>query len=253
MSYDLAAGSRNCDHLCILERYQIDAFDFRTLHYAANPSINMRAPINGAAMLRLYFKGTLVKPTDPNFGYSLMPDPARVQEEGVPFQKILFNNPVRMLTPLIEVTYFTRQPQCLKCGGTGKVVDWAVSQSGGLMKVTQQRKLAQQAIKFLTATKNPFNPNLVCPIRSYVGRKFGLNVTDQDIATAVTQAMVTYQGIQRAQKTVQTMDPTEMIQSVDSVTAKQDPSDPTKVYVSIVLSCYGSTQAIPLNISLQAS
>lgn len=252
MSFDLSSGAKHCDHLQILERYQLNFLDFRTIQYKANTQFNMRAPINGASMVRLYFKGVLVKPTDPNYGYSIVPDPLRVQT-GYTFSKIVFNQPIREVGSLIEVTYLTLQGLCLKCGGTGQVVDWTVSPNGSPNHVTGVKKLGQQALKYVTTSNNPFNQNLTCPIRKYIGKKFGLNVTDQDIATAVQKVLSTYQSIQKAQSTVQVMDPTEMIQDVQSVNATQDPNDPTVIFLSLVLLAYGSTEAIPLNLALQTT
>lgn len=253
MSFDISASVGGaCDHLQILERYVVDFRDFRTLHYKTNDAFNMRAPINGVSMVRLYIKGSLVKPSDPVFGYTIVPDPLRV-ESSYPFQKIVFNQPVRELGSLIEVTYLTHQGFCLKCGGSGKVVDWTVSPAGSLNRVTGAKKLAQQALKYILTSRNPFNPNLTSPIRGYLFHKFGVTMTDHDIATAVTNAMSTYQSIQKAQGTVQQMDPAEMIRDVQSVSATQDPNDPTVVNLSLELLAYGSTEAIPLNLALQTT
>lgn len=259
MSFDISlgpTGSRPCDHLQVLERYQLNFLDFRTLQYKPNPSFttefNMRAPINGAAMVRLYFKSVLVKPTDPQFGYSIVTDPQRVEAD-YPFQKIVFNRPIREVNPLIEVSYITLQPFCLKCGGTGRAVDWGISPAGNLIRVMKAHKLAQQSLKYVLTSRNPFNPNLTTPIRSLLGKKFGLTVTDQDIAAAVTKALSTYQSIQKAQSTVQQMDPNEMIQDIQAISAVQNPTDPTVVNVSISLLAYGSTEAIPLNLALQTN
>lgn len=264
MSYDISLGgvqgepgAHACDHLQLLERYQVNFLDFRTLQYKPNtafqPIFNMRAPINGVSMVRLWLKGQIVKPTDPNYGYSIVTDLNRVQELGLPFQKIVFNNPVREVGDLVEVTYITHQPFCLKCGGSGLAVDWTIAPSGSLNKVRGRRKLAQQAIKYSTTSVNPFNPNLTTPVRQLVGKKFGVVVTDQDVATAITKALTTYQSIQKAQSTVQTLDPHEMLADIESVTAVQDSQDPTTVNISISIVAYGSTEAIPLNIALQTN
>lgn len=253
MSFDLSGANSGCDHLQILERYVVDVQDFRTLNYYPNQTLNMRAPINAPSMMRLYFNGTLVNPNDPNYGYSVVPDPTRTQLQSYPFSKVMFKNPIRQTTPLVEVSYFTRPGFCLKCGGTGKTPDWIVSPSGSLSEVTGVKKLAQQALKYVLTSQNPFNRNLVCPVRSYVGQKFGFTVTDQDISSATIAALATYQSIQKAQSTVQTMSPLEMLQDVVSVDAVQDTTDPTKVSLSIVISPYGTNQTIPLNVALQTT
>ena len=264
MSYDISLGgiqgqpgAHVCDDMQLLERYTINFQDFVTLQYKPStnftPTINMRAPINGASFVRLYLKGQLVNPNDPNFGYSIVPDPTRIQEQGLPFQKIVFNNQVRTIGDLVEVTYITPTPFCLKCGGTGLLVDWTIAPSGELNKVHRRAKLGQQCVKYVLTSRNPFNSNLTTQIRALIGQKFGVVVTSQDIATEVTKALNAYQSIQAAQSTVQQMDPQELIQSLQSVTATQSATDPTMINVSISVFAYGSTEAIPLNIALQTS
>jgi hypothetical protein len=264
VSFDISLGGINgqpgahvCDDLSLLERYAINPLDFRTLQYKPNvqtvPSINMRAPINGKAFVRLYIRGVLVSPTDPNFGYSIVPDPTRIQEQGLPFQKIVFNNQVRTVNDLIEVTYVTPTPFCLKCNGTGLVVDWTIAPDGSLNKVRKRAKLGQQVLKYSLTSRNPFTPTLVTPIRSLVGKKFGLSVTDQDISTAITNVLNTYQSIQASQATVQQMDPQEILQSIQQITAVQSADDPTTINVTISVQAFGATEAIPLNIALKTS
>jgi hypothetical protein len=264
MSFDISLGgiggqpgAHRCDDLQLMEKYTINFQDFVTLQYKPTPnftpSINMRAPINGAAFVRLFIKGVLVSPTDTNFGYSIVPDPNRIQEAGLPFQKIVFNNQVRTINDLIEVTYITPTPFCLKCGGTGMVVDWTVSSSGALNKVHRRAKLGQQVLKYALTSVNPFNSNLTTQIRELIGRKFGVSVTSQDIATQVSTVLNAYQSIQAAQVTVQQMDPQEMIQSIQSVTATQSQTDPTTINVNISVVAFGATEAIPLNIALQTT
>lgn len=262
MSYDISLGgvngqpgAHNCDHLQILERYAVNFQDFRTLQYkptpAYNPIFNMRAPISGASAVRLWLKGVLVHPEDLNYGYSIIPDPDRIQEANLPFQKIVFNQPMRELNSLIEVTYFTQKPFCLKCSGTGLVVDWTVSPSGHLNQVHGKYKLAQQVLKYSLTSTNPFNPKLTTPIRKMMGKKFGITVTDQDIATSISQALIAYQSIQQVQSRVQTLVPNEILKDLQSVSAVQDADDPTIINISISVTCYGSTDAIPLNLALQ--
>jgi hypothetical protein len=253
MSWDIYATTSQCDHLQVLEKYTVSPLDFRTLTLTSNTSMNMRAPINAASMLRLYNNRALIAPDHPVYGYSVVPDPTRTQLEGYPFQKIMFNQGVRIMTPLFQASYYTRQGFCLKCNGTGSVPDWVVGPSGSLRHITGEKKLAQQIVKYVMTSVNPFNPTLVCAIRSYLYKKLGVNVNDQDISTAVSKALSAYQSIQQAQKTVQYMDPMEMIQDVVSINVTQDPTNPTAVYLSLVVLAYGSNDAIPLSMAIQTS
>jgi hypothetical protein len=236
-----------------MERYVIDTFDFRTIHYAGDPTRNMRAPINGASLVRVYLKGVLLTPDDPRVGYDLVTDSTMIQSTGVPFLKVVFKQPLRMVRPLIEVCYVTHQEYCIKCGGRGAVNDWQVSGSGQVVEVNQVEKLAQQALKYILTSRNPFNPTLTCKVRSYVGKKFGLSVTDSDIAAEVTRALSALKTIQAAQKTVQALDPQETLKDVTGVQARQDPADPLTIYISATITGYGATGNIALNTALQGN
>lgn len=250
MSWDYASASHACSHNQVLERYVLDAFDFRTLHYSKDPSLNMRAPINGAAAIQVYLRGVLCLPSDPRYGYSVVPDPIRIQQ-GYTFSKIQFNKPVRITQPLIEVSYITRQGFCLQCAGTGIVNDWEISTSGGLVHTHGVRKLAQQSLKYVLTSKNPFSPNLVCNLKSYLYHKLSSGST-QDIAASITNALQNYQSIQTAQKSVQTLSPSEVLRDIQNVSVQQDPNNPLLIYVSILVTAYGVKEPIPLNVALQA-
>jgi hypothetical protein len=198
--------------------------------------------------VQVYFKGVLVPPSE----YSIVADPAFSFPGQPQFKKIVFNEPQRMTLPLIEVSYVTLQNYCMKCGGTGTLNDWQLNGSGTLEKIYGRYKLAQQALKYVLTSRNPFNPSLTCPIRNYVGKKFGLTVTDQDIAAAITTALSTYQQIQASQKTVQTVTPEETLKEITAVSAYQDPTNPLQIYVTLSITGYASTNPMALNISLQA-
>jgi len=254
MSYDFYAPNAACDHLILLERYTVSLTDHRTLKYVHNTgsNFNMRAPINGASMMRMYIKGVLVNPDDPVYGYQVVPDPDRVQTNYV-FAKVVFNQPLRNVNSLIEITYITRQGFCTKCNGAGSMVDWLVGQNGSILHVNRTRKLAQQTIKYILTSVNPFTPSLTCPVRTYVGRKLDNSVTTQDISAAVTQILSSYQSIQAAQKTVQTLEPAEILQDVESVDTTEDPTDPTLIYLAVEILAFGSSDPIPLSVTLQQS
>ena len=250
MSWDYLS-TVSCSHVQIKERYTLDVFDFKTLHYAANPVYNMRAPINGTDQVKVFLRGVLISPTDPILGYSVVPDPDRI-ETNYTFSKIIFNKPVRMVQPLIEVTYPTRPVFCMKCAGVNTVNDWSNTPAGQLARVTQTNKLVQQCLKYLLTSVNPFNPNLSCRIKSYIAAKMGSNITD-DINNEVVRALGAYQTIQNAQQTVQTLDPEEVLKDITGIAVRQDPTNPMLVYLTTQVAAYGSRQNIPLNVALQAN
>lgn len=241
-----------CDHHQWFERYVVNQNDFRTLNYAGQPSINTRAPINGASAVQMWISDQQVYATDPIYGWQVVLDPDRIDltEENI-FYKIVFNNPVRLVLPLIEVAYISTQDYCLKCSATGFLNDFKLGVgSSPFAEVTQTTKLAQKALKWILTSRCPFYPTFVCAIKSYVGRKLGIQITDTDIQTAVVNALTTMQKVQQAQSTVQNLDPQEILKDVVNVTAAIDQQDPTIVRVSATVSNY-SGQSAPIGFTLR--
>jgi hypothetical protein len=240
-----------CDHHQWFERYVVNQDDFRTLNYAGQPTINMRAPINGASAVQMWINGEQVYSTDPTYGWQVVIDPNRIDitNQNI-FYKIVFNNPVRVIIPLIEVSYISTQDYCLKCSATGYLNDLKLGVGADpFAEVTQTTKLAQKALKWILTSRCPFYPTFTCAIKSYIGRKLGVQITDTDIQTAVINALTTMQKVQQAQSTVQSLDPQEILKDVVSVSAVIDQSDPTIVRVSAVVSNY-SGQSAPLGFTL---
>lgn len=240
-----------CDHEISFERYTIDPDDFRTLHYLGNQGLNMRAPINGANNIRIWIRGESISPNDPIYSWSIIRDTNRVDIPTADvFYKILFDRPIRLVIPLIEVTYLTRQPYCMKCNGIGVLSDFKASSSGDFLHITQTNKLAQKALKWILTSNCPFYPTFVCQLKNYIGRKLGIQITETDIQTQVLNALTQMQQVQRAQSTVQSLDPSEIIKDIINVTAVIDPNDPTLVRVSATVSSFSGTSA-PLGFTLR--
>ena len=240
-----------CDHHQWFERYVVNQTDFRTLNYASMPSINMRAPINGANAVQMWVSGEQVYATDPVYGWQVVLDTDRVNlDTEDTFYKIVFNNPVRLVLPLIEVSYISRQDYCLKCSTTGYLNDFKPGVSGDFSEVTQTTKLAQKALKWILTSRCPFYPTFVCTIKSYIGRKLGIQITDTDLQTSVVNALTNMQQVQQAQSTVQNLDPQEILKDIINVTAITDQNDPTIVRVSATVSNY-SGQSAPLGFTLR--
>lgn len=245
----------SCDHKQSFERYIVNSDDFVTLNYALNPTINQRAPINGANSVQIWIAEEPIRVSDPNYGWQVVLDPNRVEEvngQNVSFYKIVFNKPVRLVLPLIEVSYITQQPYCMKCSGTGVVNDFKTSTSGDPGHVTGVVKLAQKALKWVLTSQDAFYPTFTCAIKSYIGRKLGFAITETDIQTEVINALTRMQQVQQAQGTVQTLDPQEILKDIVSVSAVQDPSDPTTVVVSAVISNF-SGQTAPIGFTLRTN
>ena len=232
-----------CDHAVSFERYIVDTRDFRTLRYVGNPAINVRAPINGADRVQMWVGERQVKSNDPVYGWRVVADPNRVDvATSDAFYKIVFNSPVRVILPLIEVSYITRQPYCLKCSGLGIVNDLKPSQSGEFVTAVQTVQLMQKAIKWILTSKCAFYPTFTCPIKDYIGRKLGIQITETDVHTQVLNALTSLQQVQRAQATVQSLDPAEILKDIVNVSAVLDNNDPTVLRVSAtVVSFQGTT------------
>jgi hypothetical protein len=244
-----------CDHQQSFERYIVNNDDFRTLNYALNPSINMRAPINGATSVQIWIAEEQIKSTDPVYGWQVLLDPDRIEQvNGVntSFYKIVFNNPVRLVLPLIEVSYITQQPYCMKCSGLGTLNDFKIGASGDPIQVTQVTKLAQKALKWVLTSQDAFYPTFVCAVKDYIGRKLGQQITEVDVQTEVMNALSSMQQVQQAQGTVQTLDPQEILKEIVSITVTLDPDDPTALIVSAVISNY-SGQTAPIGFSLRTN
>lgn len=251
MSYDFNTIAEACDHAQTNERYIISPSDLRTLQYVGNPAENMRAPINGQAVVKVYIQGNLVDPASPVYGYQILRDVNRVDDSTV-FFKIVFNREVRLIKALIEVNYITLKQFCLKCSATGSVNDFEPGVTGSLTRINGNLKLAQRSLKFILTSRCAFYPSFTCPIKDFIGKKYGFTVTDSDIASAITTALDSLKNIQLAQRGVQALDPPEILRDIVSVQALQDVNDPTVVHVSAIVSSYAG-QTMPLNFSLKST
>jgi hypothetical protein len=251
MSYDFDVKSAPCDHQQAFERYIVNSKDFRTLNLATDTTRNMRAPINGQAQVKLYIGGRLVSPTDPRYGYSFVPDVNMIQTSDR-FLKIVFNKSQRFIISLIEVSYITLKPYCLKCSGLGNLNDLKKANSGSLIHVIDTNKLVQRSLKYILTSRCPFYPQLTCPIKDFIGRKV-LTTTEADISNGVLNALTNFKRIQAAQRTVQLLTPLETLKDVTGVTTVQAPNDPTAVSVAATVSSYGSSQAVNLGFSIRTT
>jgi hypothetical protein len=240
-----------CDHSISFERYVVDPNDFRTLHYLGNPAINMRAPVNGFSSVQLWVSEQPVSSSDPVYGWQVVKDADRVDTlTGDTFYKIVFNKPVRIVLPLIEISYITLQSYCLKCSGLGFLNDLKPSVSGEFQPVTQTAKLVQKSLKWVLTSACAFYPTFTCPIKTYIGRKLGIQITETDIQTQVLNALTQMQQVQKAQGTVQSLDPAEILKDIVNISVNLDPNDPTAVQVAATVSSFLGTTA-PLGFTLR--
>ena len=249
MSYDFNTRPSPCPHVISGERYVIDRIDFRTLHLAADTSLNMRAPINGQSAVTVRISGELVQADDPVYGYTILPDTNRLSTPDQ-FYKILFNSPVRWFVPLIEVGYITLLPYCLRCSSLGRLNDYSESSAGSLLRILNTSKLVQRVLKFVLTSRCSFYPQFTCPIRDYLGMKFGTTVTEEDVASQIMSSLQSLKGIQAAQRTVQTLSPLEMLKDITGVSTSMP--DPMSISVACSVTSYGG-QATPLPVNFSIS
>jgi hypothetical protein len=247
MSYDLDTRLSACDHQQSMERYVVDVGDFITLHLASNVLINMRAPINGVSQVKVYVRGQLVSPTHPVYGYKVVPDLNFIQTSDK-FYKVVFNKPIRTYLPLIEVSYITIKNYCLKCGTVGQLNNLKPSSKGSVLHVVGTNKLVQKVLKMVLTSRCSFYPQFTCKLKEYVGKKFGVTITDADISNQVMGSLQSLKQIQAAQRTVQALDPQEMLKDLTNLQVTD--IDPNSVAVSGVLSSYGTPNGVPVSFSL---
>ncbi len=230
MSYGISISAYptplTCDHLVTAERYIVSTQDWRTLLYASDTTLRMRAPLNAKDVVRVSVGETHISKNDPVYGYSFTRDTDREAEvislaSGQLWHKIVFNNPVRVLGQTIEVSYYTFANFCLKCAGTGIVQDFSAASNGSLLHVWGSDKLAQKTLQWLLASRCAFYPSYVCRLRSYVGRKYGSEITDADISSVIVRSLETMRQVQNAQARTQRLDPTERLQAVKNVLVSQ--------------------------------
>jgi hypothetical protein len=205
-------------------------------------------------MVQMWISDEEVQQGDPTYGWTLVRDPDRLDAVNSTdqFYKLMFINPVRLVVPLIEVSYLTSQGYCLKCSAMGFLNDFKNAASGSFVQITQQSKLAQKGLKWILTSQCVFYPTFVCPLKSYVGKKLGIQLTDTDIQNAVQTALNTMQTVQQAQNTVQVLDPLEMIQDIQYVTAEVAADDPTTIQVAALITTFGGT-SVPLSFQMMVN
>jgi len=251
MSYDFSTRPTPCSHYQLIERYIINPSDLVSLLYAANPTQFMRAPINGKQSVIVYIGGTMISSSDPTYGYSIQKDTTQLLIGEDQRSKIIFNQPVRTVQ-LIEVSYITLQTYCYRCNGIGKCTDVIPSNLGSFIHLFGVDKLVQRSLKFMLTSRCPFYPQFTSQIKTYIGQKFGLSITQEDVAYQTTTALQNLINIQSAQQTVQSLDPSEILKDIVGVTAVQDDADPTLVHVSAEISNYGTLESSTLAFTIMS-
>ena len=92
-------------------------------------------------------------------------------------------------------------------------------------------------MKFVLTSRCSFYPQFTCRIKDYIGKKFGVSITEEDISSQVIDALQNLKSIQSAQRTVQTLDPKEMLKDITGISTVM--LDPTAVSVECSVTSYG--------------
>lgn len=239
MSYDFDTLGAACDHYMVRERMFVHPEDGRTLHSLTEPTMRLRGPMNARSLTRLRVDGQIIPKDHPVYGWMLEDDELSIPPEKK--TKVVFLRPVRRQSHLIEVEYQSASPYCSKCGGNGIINDMQITPLNSLRRVVLRKKLAQRGLKFLLTSKCSFYPNLTCRLRDFVGAKFGLSLTEEDIAMEAGDALDKLREVQRYQAKVQKLSPEESLRAIDGVEVTRDAEDPTRVYVALNVSGYRGT------------
>jgi len=250
MSYDFDTRVKPCDHYQRLERQVISTDDFRTLSNADRLDIGLRARTTSLATIKLFVSGVEIPRNHPNYAWEVIEDPMVLGEIR---QRIRFKNQMRLTNLVYDVAYFTSQPYCLKCNGYGKVSDTKINSVGSYLHIVDHDKLSQRILKFLLTSECSFYPRFTSRLKEFIGRKFGLSLTEEDISYECVTALENMRNIQIAQKNVQSLTPQEILRSVDSVVSIRDASDPTIVKTQIKVSSYGPAQVNALTLAIRTT
>ena len=250
MSYDFDTRQSPCDHYQRRERVVIFSSDYRTLINATDPNVYMRGILASANTVKVRIGRSYVDSNHPVYGWSVLPVANSFSEQRT---KIMFNSPVRMVGLVIEIEYFSTPTTCLKCNGYGKTNDFVANSLGTYLHVTEHNKLIHRANKFLLTSRCDFYPAFTSQLKNFIGRKFGVSLTEDDISQEIVSSLENLRSIQLAQKTVQTLSPQEILRSVESVTSTKDANDPTIVTSRVSLASYGQNRVNPLTFVLRTS
>lgn len=250
MSYDLDARVKPCDHYQRLERQSLSLSDFRSLSNSEHSELGLRAPVASINSVRLFMNGVELPKDHPLYAWEIINKEVLVQEQR---QAIRFKHQIRMTNAVFEVNYFTSQPYCLKCNGYGRVADFTINGSGSLLHVNDHYKLVQRVLKFLLTSNCAFYPQFTSRLKEFIGMKFGLTLTEEDITYECMNALENMRNIQISQANVQALSPQEILKSVDSVISNRDSADPTTVRTKIQVSSYGPDRVSPISLAIRTT
>lgn len=181
--------------------------------------------------------------------WSLVNDPNTLSDR--PTRFIVFDRPVESVTDFVELGYTTVRQECRRCGGVGIENDWQYTSAGSLIKVRNSDLLSQEVLKITYTEKgsNQFHPWYGTGLLEAIGKK----LTDQGlvqnlILSDLQDAFRRWQSLKKQQEEAlgQFVSDEEYPFRLMVVNLRQDPSDPTVIFVDAVVQ---SRSSEPIQIS----
>lgn len=171
-------------------------------------------------------------------GWSLISDPNTLADR--PTRLIVFDEPLRGFRDYVELNYATIRQECRRCGGLGVENDWRYSTRGNVVEVRDEALLIQEVQKFIYTLKgsNPFHVWIGTEILNMVGRKISdRGLVQNFVVTDIREAFRRWQSVKRQQEDTvgQFVSDEEFPFNLLSVTLDQSQTDPTVVFVKVVV------------------
>jgi hypothetical protein len=157
-----------------------------------------------------------------------------------PYRIIVFDTPLKSYQDTVEICYATVRQQCRRCGGTGVENDWRYTTSGNYIEVVDEALLIQELLKLFYTVRgsNIFHLWYGTDLMETIGKKLSARGLVQNfIISDITQAFTRWQSIKKQQEGAvgQVVSDKEFPYRLGSVDLRPDDSDPTVVYVSIII------------------
>lgn len=171
-------------------------------------------------------------------GWTLVSDPNTLADR--PTRLIVFDEPVRSGSDVVEISYVTLRQECRRCGGTGVENDWRYDAAGKVIEIRDEGLLIQELQKdfYTIRGSNGFHTWYGSGLIEMIGKKLTTGGFVQNlIVSDVYQTFTRWQEIKTQQETSigQFVSDREFPFRLLSVNLQQSTQDPTVVFVSITV------------------
>lgn len=171
-------------------------------------------------------------------------------ESGVPFNEgynVVFDAPVRP-NYYFSITYSVFPNSCLRCRGTEVENDFRFGDLGTPLLIVDENLLYQSCLKILLTElkSNIYYPWYGADLVGQIGSKSN-PATANNIQQTIRTALSNLQNQQAQQSKYQRITPKERLYSVDQVSVRQAPNDPTVFLVDVTVRNYSFE---PINITI---